>query len=333
MYPVKFKPWLKTMVWGGEKIAPYKGISIQDKNIGESWELSGVEGYLSVATNGPFTGKTIKELIKEYKGRLVGEKVYAENGEQFPLLIKFIDARNDLSIQVHPDDAMAERKYGKGAKGKTEMWYVIDAEPGAFLLSGLSKEISQDEYVSLVNENKITDVLAKHSINAGDVFFLPAGRIHAIGAGAFIAEIQQTSDITYRIYDYGRLGLDGKPRELHTELAKEAIDYKVYPDYKTNYKEKKDAENEVVSCPFFTTSIFDLDKATEKDLSGLDSFVVVVCISGSGKIIDYEPSDCGCSIKEETVTIKQGETILIPASSKKIAFIPDKAMKVITSHL
>lgn len=333
MYPIKFKPWLKTMVWGGEKIAPYKGISIKDKNIGESWELSGVEGHLSVATNGSFTGKTIKELIKEYKGRLVGEKVYAENGEQFPLLIKFIDARSDLSIQVHPDDAMAERKYGKGAKGKTEMWYVIDAEPGAFLLSGLSKEISQDEYVSLVNENKITDVLVKHSINAGDVFFLPAGRIHAIGAGAFIAEIQQTSDITYRIYDYGRLGLDGKPRELHTELAKEAIDYKVYPDYKTNYKEKKDAENEVVSCPFFTTSIFDLDKATEKDLSELDSFVVVICISGSGKIIDYEPSDCGCSINEETVTIKQGETILIPASSKKIEFIPDKAMKVITSHL
>ena len=333
MYPIKFKPWLKAMVWGGEKIAPYKGISIKDKNIGESWELSGVEGHLSVATNEPFTGKTIKELIKEYKGRLVGEKVYAENGEQFPLLIKFIDAQSDLSIQVHPDDAMAERKYGKGAKGKTEMWYVIDAEPGAFLLSGLSKEISQDEYVSLVNENKITDVLVKHSINAGDVFFLPAGRIHAIGAGAFIAEIQQTSDITYRIYDYGRLGLDGKPRELHTELAKEAIDYKVYPEYKTIYKEKKDAENEVVSCPFFTTSIFDLDKATEKDLSGLDSFVVVVCISGGGRIIDYEPSDCGCSINEETVTIKQGETILIPASSKKIAFIPDKAMKVITSHL
>lgn len=333
MYPIKFNAWLKTMVWGGEKIAPYKGVSTDEKNIGESWELSGVEGHLSVAVNGPLAGKNIEELISEYKGRLVGEKVYKDYGTKFPLLIKFIDARNDLSIQVHPDDAMAEKKYGKGAKGKTEMWYVIDAEPGAFLLSGLKKEINEEKYVELVNENKITDVLAKHSINAGDVFFLPAGRIHAIGAGAFIAEIQQTSDITYRIYDYGRLGLDGKPRELHTELAKEAIDYKVYPEYKTAYTEKKDEENEVVKCPFFTTSIFDLDKETVKDLSGLDSFMVAVCASGSGKIIDYEPSDCGCSMNTEEVTIHQGETVLIPASSRKVSFVPNGHIKLITSHM
>ena len=333
MYPIKFKTLLKTMVWGGEKIAPYKGIAADEKNIGESWEISGVEGHLSVAENGDFAGKTIKELIREYKGKLVGNRVYEEYGDKFPLLIKFIDARSDLSIQVHPDDAMAERKYGKGAKGKTEMWYVIDAEPGAFLLSGLKKEISQEEYVSLVEKNAITDVLAKHEIRPGDVFFLPAGRIHAIGAGAFIAEIQQTSDITYRIYDYGRLGLDGKPRELHTELAKEAIDYRVYPEYKTAYSAKKNEENEVVSCPFFTTSVLDLDKPFEKDLSDMDSFLVAICVGGNGKIVDCESSTCGCSEEKVEVSFKQGETVLIPASSKRAVFIPDSPMKVIISHL
>lgn len=333
MYPIKFKALLKTMVWGGEKIAPYKGIAADEKNIGESWEISGVEGNLSVAENGDFAGKTIKELIREYKGKLVGNRVYEEYGDKFPLLIKFIDARSDLSIQVHPDDAMAERKYGKGAKGKTEMWYVIDAEPGAFLFSGLKKEISQEEYVSLVEKNAITDVLAKHEIRPGDVFFLPAGRIHAIGAGAFIAEIQQTSDITYRIYDYGRLGLDGKPRELHTELAKEAIDYRVYPEYKTAYSAKKNEENEVVSCPFFTTSVLDLDKPFEKDLSDMDSFLVAICVGGNGKIVDYESGACVCSEEKVEVSFKQGETVLIPASSKRAVFIPDSPMKVIISHL
>ena len=227
MYPLKFQPIFKTMVWGGEKIAPYKGIKTTQEKIGESWELSGVKGNVSIAENGNLRGKSIEELIDTYKGELVGRKIYEEYGNKFPLLIKFIDAQKDLSIQVHPNDEMAQRIYGRGAKGKTEMWYVIDAEKDAFLYSGLKKEITPQEYEKLIADNKITDVLEKHKIKAGDVFFLPAGRIHAIGAGAFITEIQQTSDITYRIYDYGRLGLDGKPRELHTQLAKEAIDYKV----------------------------------------------------------------------------------------------------------
>lgn len=331
MYPIKFEAWLRTMVWGGNKIAPFKNIKTEQIKIGESWEISGVEGHLSVAVNGPLAGRNIRDIISEYKGKLVGEKVYSLYGDEFPLLIKFIDAESDLSIQVHPDDKMAERLYGKGAKGKTEMWYVAGAKKGAFLLSGWKKEISPEEYVSLVEENLITDVLAKHEIKEGDVFFLPAGRVHAIGGGSFIAEIQQTSDLTYRIYDYGRTGLDGKPRELHTELAKEAIDYKVYSDYKTSYKEKKNEENEVVKCKYFTTAIYDLDQPFEKPLSKTDSFVVIICVKGSGKIVDFEKD--GDSLKEEAIEIKQGETVLIPASSHKVKFIPDGSMKLIASHI
>lgn len=332
MYPLKFQPIFKTMVWGGEKIAPYKGITTTQEKIGESWELSGVKGNVSIAENGNLRGKSIEELIDTYKGELVGRKIYEEYGNKFPLLIKFIDAQKDLSIQVHPNDEMAQRIYGRGAKGKTEMWYVIDAEKDAFLYSGLKEEITPQEYEKLIADNKITDVLEKHKIKAGDVFFLPAGRIHAIGAGAFITEIQQTSDITYRIYDYGRLGLDGKPRELHTQLAKEAIDYKVYPDYKTVYSDKKNQENEVVKCPLFTTSVFDIDTKTSKDLSKTDSFLIAICVRGKGKLIDSE-EDKG-SIKEEVINIRQGDTILIPASSQKVTFIPDEGeMKIVTSHL
>ncbi|MGM9738313.1 MAG: type I phosphomannose isomerase catalytic subunit [Candidatus Cryptobacteroides sp.] len=324
MYPLKFKPILKTVVWGGEKIAPFKGITTDQHNIGESWELSGVSGNESVVSGGEFAGRTITSLIEEFKGKLVGEKVFAENGNVFPLLIKFIDARSDLSIQVHPDDELAAARHN--SKGKTEMWYVVQADEGAHLLSGLNREITPDEYVERVGNNTITDVLTDFKVQPGDVFFLPAGRIHAIGTGCFIAEIQQTSDITYRIYDYGRLGLDGKPRELHTELAKDAIDYKVYPEYKTGCDLKDNEENELVSCKYFTTSQYNLDREASKCLKDVDSFLIVICIEGSGTIVDSEE-------KEETVTVHQGETVLIPASSKGVRFIPDGKMKLISSYI
>ena len=324
MYPLKFKPILKTVVWGGEKIAPFKGITTEQHNIGESWELSGVRGHESVVANGEFEGRTITSLIEEFKGILVGEKVYAGNGNVFPLLIKFIDARSDLSIQVHPDDKLAAERHN--SKGKTEMWYVVGADEGAHLLSGLKEEITPDEYVRRIGDNTITDVLTDFKVKAGDVFFLPAGRIHAIGTGCFIAEIQQTSDITYRIYDYGRLGLDGKPRELHTELAKDAIDYKVYPEYKSEYKEEANAENQLVSCRYFTTSEYNLSEPVSKDLSGTDSFLIVICIEGRGTVVDKEDSD-------ERIEIHQGETVLIPASSKGVEFIPEGNMKLITSYI
>lgn len=226
MYPLKFRPILKSLVWGGEKIAPFKHIETTQHNIGESWELSGVRGNESVVANGEYAGRTISELVAQFKDRLIGKRNYARTGNEFPLLIKFIDAKQDLSIQVHPNDELAARRHN-GSKGKTEMWYVVGADEGAHLMSGLSKQITPEEYAARVEGHTITDVLRDYAVSPGDVFFLPAGRIHSIGAGSFIAEIQQTSDITYRIYDFGRLGLDGKPRELHTALAKDAIDYTV----------------------------------------------------------------------------------------------------------
>ena len=331
MYPLKFKPILKTVVWGGEKIAPYKEIVTDQHHIGESWELSGVRGNESAVAEGPLAGKTIADLVKEYKGALVGEHVYADTGDEFPLLIKFIDAMGDLSIQVHPNDELAARRHN-GSKGKTEMWYVVAADPGAHLLAGLTEEITPEIYAAKVADGTITDVLARHEVHAGDVFFLPAGRIHAICGGCFIAEIQQTSDITYRIYDYGRLGLDGKPREVHTELAKDAIDYTVYPSYRTDYVPAKNAETEVVSCKYFTTSIYDLDRAVRKDLSCVDSFLVVMCLEGRGRIEDSEPL-AGGPTKGHSIEVHQGETVLIPATSRGVRFMPDGNAKFLTSYI
>lgn len=323
MYLLKFKPILKTVVWGGEKIAPFKGIRTQQHNIGESWELSGVPGNESVVANGPLAGKTVTELISEYGEKLIGRSNYEKTGTEFPLLIKFIDARQDLSIQVHPNDELAAVRHN-GSKGKTEMWYVVSADKDAHLMSGLNREITPDEYVARVENNTITDVLHDYKVSPGDVFFLPAGRIHSIGSGSFIAEIQQTSNITYRIYDFGRLGLDGKPRELHTGLAKDAIDYTVYDDYRTHYEERKNEETVLVKCRYFTTSLLDMDKPFEKDLSSLDSFLIVICTAGKGEIVDNEGN---------RETLHQGETVLVPASASSVRFIPDGPLKILTSFV
>ena len=312
----KFKPYLKTVVWGGDKIAPFKGIATRQEHIGESWELSGVKGHESVIDGGPCDGMTITELAALRKDWLLGGKVYAQTGEVFPLLIKFIDAQSDLSVQVHPDDALAAVRHD-GSKGKTEMWYVIGADEGAHLMSGLSEPLTPETYVSRVAGGTITGALCNYGVAPGDVFFIPAGRIHAIGAGCFVAEIQQTSDITYRIYDYGRLGLDGRPRELHVEQAREAIDYTVHPDYRSAYSPQKNVEVPLVSCEYFTTSLFDLDAPASKNLSALDSFVIVVCVAGEGVLVDNEGDG-----SVHKVQIRQGETLLIPASSSTIEFHP-----------
>ena len=323
MYPLKFKTIFKSVVWGGEKIAPFKGVETDQHNIGESWELSGVKGNESVVAEGALAGKTITELAEEYKGQLLGEKVYAKNGTEFPLLIKFIDARDDLSIQVHPDDALAGERHN-GSKGKTEMWYVVQADEKAHLMSGLTKHITPEEYAAKVEDNTITEVLHDYNVQAGDVFFLPAGRIHSIGTGCFIAEIQQTSNITYRIYDFGRVGLDGQPRELHTELSKAAIDYTVLPDYKTAYEHKPNQENEIVDCEYFTTSLYEIDQPVTKEMEGLDSFMIVICMEGNGKLSDNEGN---------TVTLRQGETVLLPASTKSFTLEPEGGMKALTSYI
>ena len=318
----KFQPILKSLIWGGEKIAPYKGIATDQRNIGESWELSGVKDNESVVAEGPEAGTSLPELIARHGAALLGKANYGRFGEEFPLLIKFIDARQDLSIQVHPNDELAWERHK--SKGKTEMWYVVSADKDAHLRSGFSKQVTPAEYEASVGDNTITDILADYKIAPGDVFFLPAGRVHSIGAGSFIAEIQQTSNITYRIYDYGRVGADGKPRELHTEQAKGAIDYTVLPDYRTHYTPCRDTRVELVACPYFTTSLYDLTREQTLDLSARDSFVVVMCLEGRGTLTDE---------RGESVPVHQGETVLVPAVAQSLRMTPDSTMKLLTSWI
>ena len=311
LYPLIFKPILKKVIWGGADICPFKGITPVQEGIGESWELSHVDGNYSIVANGELEGKTLDELIRTYGKSLVGEKVLEQFGSTFPLLIKFIDARDNLSIQVHPDDELAKKRHN--SFGKTEMWYVIKASDGAALYSGFSKQIDADEYVKRVENNTIMDVLQRYEVNEGDVFFLPAGRVHAIGAGCFIAEIQQTSNITYRIYDYNRKDVNGNGRELHTELAKDAIDYTLYPDYRTHYKAHSNATVELAKCKYFTTNLLDLDTTMSRDFSELDSFVVYICMEGTAVIRDNKGNE---------ISVHQGQTVLIPADTATVTMTP-----------
>lgn len=318
----KFKPILKSMIWGGEKIIPYKGLDSELKQVGESWEISGVKDNESVIDGGADDGMTLPALIARDGAKLLGKANHERFGEEFPLLIKFIDARQDLSIQVHPNDEQAWERHQ--SKGKTEMWYVVDADPCSSLRSGFAKQVTPEEYEASIADNTITDLLAEYDIHAGDLFFLPAGRIHSIGAGAFIAEIQQTSNITYRIYDFNRVDANGNPRELHTEQSKAVIDYSVQPDYRTHYEAADDKRVELVSCPYFTTSLYNLTKEQTIALADLDSFVIVICTEGSGTITDD---------KGESVTMKQGETILVPATAASLNVTPNGKMKILTSWI
>lgn len=306
--PFKFRPYLKPVIWGGEKIAPYKGISTTEKNIGESWEISGVKGHESVVAEGADEGRTLVDLIQKYKEVLVGKKVYDRFGDTFPLLIKIIDARQDLSVQVHPNDELAMKRHG--SFGKTEMWYIIDTEPGAKIGAGLSKAITPDEYTRCVAENTIMDVVAQHPSHPGDLFFLPAGRIHSIGAGNLLAEIQQTSDITYRVYDFDRRDAQGNARELHTELAKDAIDYHVYDNYVTPCPQGAIGTTDLIKCKYFDVKRIITAGDYDLSLGGNDSFCIVMCLEGEVKITD----DAG-----SITPMHRGETILVPAATRSLS--------------
>ena len=322
LYPFTFKPILKKIIWGGSAICPFKGITPVENGVGESWELSHVEGNYSIVANGTLEGKSLDELIHTYGKELMGAKVIDRFGTTFPLLIKFIDARDNLSIQVHPNDELAKVRHN--SFGKTEMWYVIKADKGACLYSGLSQQIDANEYVKRVADNTIMDVLQRYDVHEGDVFFLPAGRIHAIGAGCFIAEIQQTSNITYRIYDYNRKDANGKGRELHTELAKDAIDYTVYPDYRTAYQAQPNAVVRLADCKYFTTNLLDLDETVTRDFSTLDSFVVYICMDGQASIQDHKGNEIG---------VHQGQTVLIPADTKEVTIMPTPKAKFMETYI
>ena len=303
----KFEPLLKQTIWGGNKIVAFKHIQSDMENVGESWEVSGVPGDESVVANGECKGKTLNEVLAEMKQKLVGEENYKRFGDRFPLLIKFIDARQDLSIQVHPDDETAHRQ-GK-AMGKTEMWYVMDSDEDASLKVGLKKKITPEEYARMVEDDTICDALGNYKVKSGDCFFIPAGRIHAICSGSFIAEIQQTSDVTYRIYDYKREDKYGNYRELHTKEAAEAIDYTVLDDYRTEYTPVKNEATQLVSCPLFTTAVYDLTEPMTLDYSELDSFVILIALKGEGSIL--MPSG-------ETYSFREGESILLPATTETV---------------
>lgn len=322
MYPLKFEPILKQTLWGGEKIIPFKHLNENLTGVGESWEISDVEGDESVVANGKDRGMTLTEMVRRYREELVGEENYRRFGNKFPLLIKFIDAREDLSIQVHPDDVLAKKRHN--SFGKTEMWYVIDADKGAKLRSGFSEEITPKEYKERILNDTITDVLQEYEIHPGDVFFLPAGRIHSIGAGAFIAEIQQTSNITYRIYDFNRTDAQGKKRELHTELAKDAIDYEVFDDYRTAYEPIENEPVELVACPYFTTSLYDMTEEITCDYSELDSFVIMICVDGSCKLVDDQKNE---------IEVRAGETVLLPALTQELTIIPSGSVKLIETYV
>ena len=322
LYPLKFQPILKSIIWGGSDIPIFKNLLNKESGIGESWEISAVENSVSIVENGPLAGKQLDDLIDEAKGKLVGDKIYDKFGNKFPLLIKFIDAQDDLSIQVHPDDKLAKERHN--SFGKTEMWYVVKAKPDAFIISGFKDKITPEQYLEKVNDNTFTETLQKYNVKEGDVYFLPAGRVHAIGSGCFIAEIQQTSNITYRIYDYNRKDAQGNGRELHTELAKDAIDYTVYDSYKTDYKSAKNKPVELVSCKYFTTNLLELDDKIEQDITDIDSFIVYMCLEGSCDLQDD---------KENKVRINQGETILIPADTNRVKITPTTSVKLLETFV
>jgi mannose-6-phosphate isomerase len=264
LYPLIFKTQFKDKIWGGNKIKTVLGKDFSPlPNCGETWEISGVKGNISEVAQGELKGKNLVELIGEYKSELVGKKVFEKFGTEFPLLIKFIDANDDLSIQVHPDDVLAKKRHN--SFGKTEMWYVFGADKGAKLNSGFKKTIDKETYLKHLNAKSLDQILNYEDVNVGDVYFLPAGRVHYIGKGICLAEIQQTSDITYRIYDFDRKDDNGNLRELHTDEAVDAIDYKAYPDYKTKYEVRKNEASKLVECQYFRTNLLDLDKDTERN--------------------------------------------------------------------
>lgn len=325
LYPLKFKPVLKDKLWGGSKIRSVLGIDFAPlPNCGEAWALSGVEGNQTEITNGFLAGNDLNELVEIYMGDLVGDAVYERFGNEFPILVKFIDAADYLSIQVHPDDALAAKR--NIGYGKSEMWYIIDADPGSQLISGFSRKVDRQEYMQRLEHKTLREILNIEEVKKGDVFYMPAGRVHALGPGIFLAEIQQTSDTTYRIYDWDRVDSEGKSRELHVEEALDAIDFNVYTDYKSAYETKKNGTAKLVASPFFTTNLIDLDKALAKDYSELDSFVIYVCVEGSVTVVHNGST-------ETQVMVSQGEALLLPASVDRADLIPAGPSKILEVYI
>jgi len=309
LYPIKFYPIFKEKVWGGNKLKSILNKETKSDKTGESWEISCVPNNLSVVSNGNLRGTTIQELLEIHKQNLVGEKVYKVFGNTFPLLIKFIDASDDLSIQVHPDDNFAKKQHNEN--GKNEMWYIVDADNNTDIIVGVNNNFTKHEYLEVVKENNLKSILNYEKIKKGDAFYIPAGRIHAIMKGTLLAEIQQNSDLTYRIFDWNRKDLNGNYRELHTKLASEVVELKKQDNYFIKYNRQKENDN-LISNNYFTINYLNINKNIKKDLSKNDSFYIYMCTKGSLEI-DY---------KGKKFNLDMGETILIPASIKHISLLP-----------
>lgn len=321
LYPLKFKTIFKDKIWGGEKIRTYLGKDFSPlTNCGETWEISGVKSDVSIVQNGELEGQNLASLLESYQDELVGKKVYEHFGNEFPLLVKFIDANDDLSIQVHPNDELAGKRHN--SFGKTEMWYIVEADQGATLITGFNQPLDEKVYLEKFNSGRLTEILNKEEAKAGDVFFLPAGRVHTIGKGLLVAEIQQTSDITYRIYDFDRVDDKGNKRELHTKEALAAIDYTFYDEYKSVYDNKLNAPVEVVSCPYFTTNVLEYTEAVSRDYS-FDSFVIHVCVAGA-YTLEYG---------DGRLEVKMGDSILIPASISHVKLTTASGFKILESYI
>ncbi len=311
LYPLTFHPIFKEKIWGGEKIHTILGKDFSPlPNCGESWEISGVPGNVSIVKNGPLSGQSLNELVLTYGDALVGADIWERYGKEFPLLVKFIDAADDLSIQVHPNDELARARHN--SLGKTEMWYIFQADPGSSLIAGFSKELDKESFLAYFNAGKIMDVLNKEEVSEGDVFFLPAGRVHTIGKGLLLAEVQQTSDVTYRIYDFDRRDADGNLRDLHVGESLDAMDYHKYPEYKTAYSPKTNEAVNLVTSDYFVTNRLELTHPLARNHTH-DSFTIYICVGGKGTI-DYPGG---------TLPFKFGDAILVPAALNHLTLVPN----------
>ena len=322
LYPLKFQPILKQKLWGGDHIKTiYRHDEPQMEKVGESWDISAIEDDDCEVINGWLEGNTLADLVEVYMGDLVGDTVYDKYGTEFPLLLKLIDANDNLSIQVHPSDELAEEEHG--LNGKTEMWYVLDAESEAYVILGFTRYVSQAEYIERVALGNLEEVLQKYPVKKGDVLFIPAGTVHSIGKGCLIMEVQQASDITYRIYDYNRRDVDGNYRELHTELAQKAIDYENWQGRKISLQPAQNGIVNIVECPYFVVNEMQIDKPKEYDLAPINSFVLLSCVEGHVTI----------KWDEDYLTLTDGETILIPAEMNSLYIVPTVNTKLLETYI
>ena len=322
LYPLKFETVLKEKVWGGDTlVSKYNKTSTGSHKIGESWELSAVAENQSVISNGFLAGNNIEELIEVYMGDITGDSIYEKFGNEFPLLIKFIEAQEDLSIQVHPGNDLARKRHQ--AYGKTEMWYILESKKGSKLYTGFREGVTKEVYEEAIKNGGIEKLLNVENVDAGDTFFTPAGRVHAIGAGIVLVEIQQTSDITYRIFDWNRKGTGKEKRELHTDLALEAIDFSLAGKNKIRVEPVLNSTENLVDCEFFNTNILSFNKPINKEYYFNDSFVVYICIEGEFLI--------GWDDNSERVT--KGETVLLPAMIKEVTLKPMNEARILEVYI